>query len=464
VESSSKGLSRRRFLTLAGAGAAAMALPIDLSAAEVRKPNIIVILSDDHGYASIGCQGGVNVPTPNIDSIAKNGIRCTSGYVTCPVCGPTRAGLMTGRYQQRFGFEDNDGPRPTAPANFGLPEGEKTMADYLKAEGYATCMIGKWHLGHRPKCHPQKRGFDEFFGFTNAAHSYVNPGVGTAIPIVRGTEPVDEKEYLTDAFGREAVSFIERHKEKPFFLHLAFNAVHHPLDVPERFKDAFPEIAEPEQRKFATLLTAMDEAVGKVLDKVREAGLERDTLIFFLGDNGGYRLPGDFAPNAPLRGFKLHVYEGGVRVPYLVQWKDKLPAGKVYDKIVTSLDILPTAVTAAGGKPAEIVEGVDLVPYLLGRKREAPHDRVFWRWIDRYAARVGDWKLVMNGNGDVWTLMENETGKEQLFNLKDDIGETKDLAAVYPEKLKELQAAYREWDAKNIPPKWFDGRRKPNAR
>jgi arylsulfatase A-like enzyme len=457
-------VSRRQFLRAAGAAALGGGLlGTEVFAAEKGRPNIIVILSDDHGYASVGCQGGVGVPTPNIDSIAENGVRCTSGYVTCPVCGPTRAGLLTGRYQQRFGFEDNDGPRPTAPANFGLPEGEKTMADYLKAEGYATCMIGKWHLGHRPECHPQERGFDEFFGFTDAAHSYINPGVGTAVPIVRGTEPVDEKEYLTDAFGREAVSFIERHKGEPFFLHLAFNAVHHPLDLPERFRNDFGEGEWTEKRRFAAMLRAMDENVGKVLAKVREAGLEENTLIFFLGDNGGYRLKGNFAPNAPLRGFKLHVYEGGVRVPFLLQWKGRLPAGNIYPKIVSSLDILPTAVTAAGGKPASNVEGVNLVPYLTVRKNEAPHDRVFWRWIDRYAARVGDWKLVMNGNGDVWTLMENDTGKEELFNLKDDIGETKDLAATHPEKLRELQTAYREWDSKNIPPRWFDGRRKPNA-
>ena len=368
---------------------------------------------------------------------------------------------MTGRYQQRFGFEDNDGPRPTAPANFGLPEGEKTLADYLKAEGYATCMIGKWHLGHRTECQPQMRGFDEFFGFTDAAHSYVNPGIGTATPIMRGTKPVDEKAYLTDAFGREAASFIERHRKQPFFLHLAFNAVHHPLDVPRRYKDAFPEITEPEQRKFATLLTAMDDNVGKVLAKVHEAGLEENTLIFFLGDNGGYRLPGGFAPNAPLRGFKMDVFEGGVRVPYLVQWKGKLPAGKVYDKIVSSIDILPTAVTAAGGKPAKSIEGVDLLPHLNGRKSDAPHDRVFWRWIDRWGARVGDWKLVQNGSGPDW--IHPLEGQEQLFNLRDDIGETKDLSATHPRMLKVLRDAYREWDARNIPPRWIDGRRKPNA-
>jgi arylsulfatase A-like enzyme len=444
-------ISRRQFLRAAGIGVAAMALPTGLFAADGRKPNVIVILSDDHGYASIGCQGGTEIPTPNIDSIAKNGIRCTNGYVTCAFCSPTRAGLMTGRYQQRFGHEDNPGPPAAASPIFGLPEGEKTIADYMKAEGYATGMVGKWHLGHRPECHPQKRGFDEFFGFLTGAHSYTNPGVGTLEPILRGTTEVDEKEYLTDAFGREALSFIDKHKEKPFFLYLAFNAVHHPLETPERYKDSFSQFKIPEKRKYATMLTAMDDAVGKVLAKVRESGLEEDTLIFFLGDNGGYRLAG-FAPNIPLNGFKGDAFEGGIRIPYLVQWKGRIPAGKVYEEPVVSLDILPTAVTLAGGKPGSNIEGVNLLPFLAGEKSAAPHDRLFWRMIDRSGARVGDWKLVRNGDGT-----------EKLFNLADDIRETKDLAATNPEKLKEVQAAYKEWDAKNIPPKWLDHRRKPKT-
>lgn len=436
----------------------AMTLPLpDLLSDSKRKPNVIVILSDDQGYASMSCQGG-EIPTPHIDSIARNGIRFTDGYVTCPICGPTRAGLLTGRYQQRFGFEDNSGPIPSAPKNFGLPATEKTIAHYMKAEGYATGMIGKSHLGFQPEKNPVKLGFDEFFGFQHGAHPYTNSGIGTDNPIVRGTKEVDEKEYLTDAFGREACSFIERHKDKPFFLYLAFNAVHHPLETPERYKNSFSQFEVPQKRHFAAMLTAMDDAVGEVLAKVREAGLEEDTLIFFLGDNGGYRLPGDFAPNTPLRGFKMDMFEGGVRVPFLVQWRGRLPAGRVYDKIVTSLDILPTAVAAAGGKPVEILDGVDLVPYLSGEKPEVPHDRVFWRWIDRWGARVGDWKLVQNGDGQDWRV--GKPGKEQLFNLAEDIGETKDLAATHPEKLKELRDAYKEWDSKNVSPKWLDCRRR----
>ena len=425
-----------------------MALPIPwLLAEEKRKPNVILILSDDHGYSEIGLQGCKEVATPNIDSIAKNGVRFTNGYVSCPVCSPTRAGLMTGRYQQRFGHEDNPGPIPVASPNFGLPLSEKTMADYMKAEGYATGMVGKWHLGHRPEHHPQKRGFDEFFGFLTGAHSYTKPGVGTLEPILRGTKEMDEKEYLTDAFGREAVSFIDRHKSKPFFLYLAFNAVHAPMEAPDRYKDTFNHFQIPAKRAYAAMLKAMDEAVGRVLSQVRSAGLEDNTLIVFLGDNGGYRVAG-MTPNAPLNGFKGDTYEGGVRVPFMMQWKGKLQAGKVYEKPVISLDVLPTVVTVAGGKPGANVEGVNLLRYLTVKNSKSPHDKLFWRWVGKSGARVGDWKLVQNGDG-----------AQKLFNLTDDIGEKNDLAAANPAKLKELQAAYKAWDAKNIPPKWLDGRR-----
>lgn len=446
-------VTRREFIKTAGAAAVAVVLPLpDLIAAEQRKPNVIVILSDDHGYGGMGCMGNWDIPTPNIDSIAKNGVRCTNGYVTCPICSPTRAGLMTGRYQQRFGHEDNPGPIPVASPDFGLPLSEKTLADYMKAEGYVTGVVGKWHLGHRPELHPRKRGFDEFFGFLTGAHSYADPGLNTLDPILRGTEKVDEKEYLTDAFGREAVSFIERHKEKPFFLYLAFNAVHAPhTEMPPRYKDSFAEIKDPARRIWAAQLKSMDDAVGEVLSKVRETGLEKDTLIFFLGDNGGYPL-GGISPNLPLRGKKADTFEGGVRIPFLVQWKGKLPAGKVYDKPLVSLDILPTAVALAGGKAASNVEGVDLLPYLKGKKSASPHDKLFWRICEKSGARVGDWKLVRNGDGT-----------EKLFNLADDIGEKNDLSAANPEKLKELQAAYKEWDATNIPPKWLDGRKKAAA-
>lgn len=445
-------LSRRSFLKLAGAGSASLiaanTLPA-LAQTAARKPNILLILADDLGYGSIGCQGYTDASTPNIDSIAANGVRFTSGYVTCPVCSPTRAGLMTGRYQQRFGHEDNPGPPPVASANFGLPEDQKTLGDYLQAEGYKTGIIGKWHLGHRAACHPNKRGFDEFFGFLTGAHDYEKSLIGTDNPLLRGTEEIKREEYLTDALAREAVSFIEKHKADPFLLYLPFNAVHAPLQSPDRFKNAFKSIKEPRRRSYAGMMKAMDEGIGEVLAMLRLLGLEENTLVFFIGDNGGYPLPGGM-PNKPFSGFKGDMLEGGVRVPYLLQWKSKLAAGTVYNSPVSSLDVLPTALAGAGAKVPDVAEGVDLVGLLNNKQTGLPHKPLFWRWIDKSAARVGDWKLVRNGDGS-----------EKLFNLAADPGEKKDLAASEPARLKELQTAYNEWDAKNIKPKWLDGRRKP---
>jgi arylsulfatase A-like enzyme len=237
----------------------------------------ILIIADDLGCADLGAYGGKEIPTPNIDSLAAGGVRLTSGYVSCPVCSPTRAGLMTGRYPQRFGHEFNPGPANVAEDKFGLSLKEPTIAERLKPLGYATGMVGKWHLGYKAEHHPMKRGFDTYFGFLGGAHSYVNPG-GT---ILRGTEPVDEKEYLTDAFAREAAAWIDGAKDRPFFLYLAFNAVHGPMDASEKRLGKFASIADPKRRTYATMLSALDDGVGRVLEKLREHKLEERTLVFF---------------------------------------------------------------------------------------------------------------------------------------------------------------------------------------
>ena len=346
-----------------------------------RRPNIIVIVADDLGYADLGCQGCKDIPTPNIDTLAQNGVRFTSGYVSCPVCSPTRAGLMTGRYQQRFGHEFNPGPVARASSNFGLPLTEVTLADRLKAAGYATGMVGKWHLGTQPAYQPQQRGFDEFFGFLGGAHSYLNALANGANPIRRGTTPVYEKEYLTDAFSREALAFIDRHQKEAFFLYLPFNAVHAPLEGARKYLDRFANIQNDKRRTFAAMLSAMDDAVGAVLTKLRQAGIEQETLIFFFSDNGGPTRQ-TTSRNDPLRGFKGQVLEGGIRIPFLIQWKSHLPAGMVYERPVISLDILPTAVAAAGIElpPEAKLDGVSLLPYLNGEKSGQPHEALYWRY------------------------------------------------------------------------------------
>ena len=300
-----------------------------------------------------------------------------------------------------------------------------------------------------------RRGFDEFFGFLGGAHSYLpgtarggqrrrnaaGPPSGT---ILRGTEPVDEKEYLTDAFAREAVSFVERHRNGPFFLYLPFNAVHAPLEAPESSLSRFSSIEDPTRRTFAAMLSAMDDAVGRVLDTLRAGGLDENTLIVFHSDNGG-PTPQTSSRNDPLRGTKGQVFEGGMRVPFLAQWKGRLSPGKVYDAPVIALDIHPTAVAAAGGTiPKEAkLDGVDLVPFLTGARPGRPHESLCWRMGEQWAIRKGDLKLVAARGAS-----------PQLYDLATDVGESKELTSARPEAAKDLRAAYEAWDRGNVPPRW----------
>jgi arylsulfatase A-like enzyme len=448
------GMTRREFLAAAGAGAAGTTVLGRLALGRIaaaaagpaagRPPNIVLVLADDLGYAELGCQGCKDIPTPHTDSIARGGVRFTQGYVTCPICAPTRAGLLAGRYQQRFGFETNPGPEAYAAENFGLPLDQPTLAERLKAAGYVTGMVGKWHVGYKPELTPPKRGFDEFYGFLSGAHNYL-PG-GRRSELRRGMETITgEKEYLTDAFGREAVAFIQKNKARPFFLYLPFNAVHSPLEAGEQHLKRVEGIADPKRRTYAAMTVAMDDAVGRVLETLRREGLEENTLIFFLSDNGG-PTPQTTSSNAPLRGYKGQVWEGGIRIPFMVQWKGKVPAGTVSSDPVISLDIVPT-VLAAAGKPAspdDKFDGVDLLPHLSGEKSGLPHDVLYWRFHAKQAIRSGDWKLVK----------EQRQGRWELYNLADDIGETKDLAERMPEKVKELERAWQAWNAQLQAPKW----------
>lgn len=426
--------------------------------AMARQPNVVVIVADDLGYADLGFQGGRDIPTPRIDALASGGVRCTSGYVTGPYCSPTRAGLLTGRYQQRFGHEFNPGE---AGGESGLPVSQTTIADRLKKAGYATGLIGKWHLGSKPQFHPQKRGFDEFFGFLGGQHTYFAEKTDS---ILRGTEVVHEKEYLTDAIARESVAFIERHKAKPFFLAVSFNAVHTPMDATDERLSRFADIANPMRRKYAAMLAAMDEAIGRVLDSLKAQGLEQDTLVVFFSDNGGPTMPGttvNASNNAPLRGSKRTTLEGGIRVPFVLSWKGTLPAGKTYDRPVIQLDIAPTVLAAAGvAAPADVsLEGVDLLPYLTGKKADTPHEALFWRLGSQMAVRKGNWKLVrydatIDTPGETSRGMAAKVTDARLYDLSKDLGETHDLAGRNPEKVKELMAVWDTWNAKNIAPAW----------
>lgn len=404
------------------------------------RPNVVVIVADDLGYADIGVQGiSKDVRTPHIDSIAQNGVRFTNGYVSCPVCSPSRAGFLTGRYQERFGHEAN--PLPQAAPNFGLPVDQVTFADEMKKAGYATGVIGKWHEGTLPQYWPLKRGFDEFFGFLGGAHSYTVKGQGPNA-LRRNNEIIpDKEEYLTDAISREAVGFIDRHKAAPFFLYVAYNAVHTPQEAPEKYQERFKDVKDQQRKLMLAMLSAEDDGVGRIVGKLREAGIEEKTLVVFFSDNGG-PTGANASSNEPLRGFKGQIWEGGIRIPFMMQWKGTIPARKVKDEPVITLDLMPTALAAAGAHATAKLDGVDLLPWLRGKTDAVPHDTLYWRFSPQWAVRQGDWKLVHTHEGT------------QLFDLKVDPAEQKDLATQQPDVTKRLLAKFDEWNGQLMEPRW----------
>ncbi|MFN0107113.1 MAG: sulfatase-like hydrolase/transferase [Bryobacteraceae bacterium] len=440
-------LTRRLFL------AASLTL-----AAQTRRPNLVVILADDMGYGDIGCYGSPDVPTPHIDSLARNGTRFTDAYVSCAVCSPSRAAMLTGRYQHRFGHEFNSGPiEREAEINFGLPAPEKIIPQYLKPVGYRSMAVGKWHLGVRPGYHPQERGFDEFFGFLTGGNAFITQktpnaraiaadGDGGRIPtkradpIRRGNQPVEEERYLTDAFGDEAVKFIERNKSNPFFLYLAPNAIHTPLHAIDHYLDRFANIKNEKHRLLAAMTSALDDNVGAVLAKLKETGQEKNTLVVFLSDNGCPVMTGA-GTNGPLNGEKVTYFEGGIRVPFLMQWPGRIPAGKEYKKPVVSRDILPTFLAAANIPATGKFDGVNLLPFL--NNNATPHEALFWRGGNGRAVRKGKWKLVEFGDQF-----------SQLFDLETDIGETRDLTAKHPDVVKDLRTAWKTWSGQMAKPAW----------
>lgn len=411
------------------------------------KPNVLFIVGDDMGYADVGFHGCADIPTPNLDALASGGVRCTNGYVSGPYCSPTRAALLTGRYQTRFGHEFN----PSADSH-GLPVSETTLADRLKQSGYTTALVGKWHLGNQPRKHPQARGFDEFFGFLGGSHSYFETN-----GMLRGKTPIQEMEYTTDAFANEAVSFIDRNQDRPWFLYLAFNAVHTPMHATEVRLKRFAHIADPQRRKYAAMMVAMDEAIGNVMQALKKTEQWEKTFVAFISDNGGPMMKGvtvNGSNNSPLRGSKRTTLEGGVRVPFLVSWPGKITPG-VFEKPVIQIDLHATAlqVTQTPVSMPSNLDGVDLLPYLSGRDTGEPHDALYWRFGKQMAIRSGDWKLVRydttaDGND------QPEISAMKLYNLVNDIHEDRDLAAEMPSKVEELKSKWDRWNEANVDPLW----------
>ena len=413
-----------------------------------RRPNILVILSDDQGYADIGFNGGKAVPTPHLDALAASGVRCTSGYVSHPFCSPTRAGMLTGRYQQRFGHENNPTYNP-ADATAGLPLSEKLLPQFLKEAGYKTGWIGKWHLGATPAHAPWARGFDQTYGFIGGGHSYSGWNIDLKkeynVPLTRdGRATEDVPAHLTEAFGKEAAAFVTRNAGAPWMLYLAFNAPHTPHMPTVEREQRFADVQDPVRRKCLAQISLLDDAVGVVTKALADSGQSKDTLIFFFSDNGGTP-PTLGADNTPLRGNKGMVYEGGVRVPFVVSWPAQLKAGATYARPVSSLDVTATALALAGvPSPAERpLDGVNLIPFLKGEAAGDPHARLLWRTGGgaSFAIRSGDWKLVRNGQQP-----------DELYDLGADIAESRDLAATQPQVAARLAGELADWNKQLIAP------------
>ena len=413
-----------------------------------QRPNLIILFSDDAGYADYGFHGSEKIRTPSLDRLASSGVRFTNGYVTASVCSPSRAGLMTGRYQQRFGHELNlpGRPDPDVPDSIrGLPLTEITLADILSESGYATGLVGKWHLGLEDHFHPANRGFHEFFGIRKGSGPYFS---GQNRDVETGMIPVhpDSLTYLTDEFGDRAVDFIERHQDGPFFLFLSFTTPHTPLHAREDyFGEEEPRFETPARAKYASMMRSLDDNVGKVLDVLEALGLRENTVVVYVNDNGG-AMPFNASLNAPLRGAKGTALEGGNRVAYLMSWPGVIPAGRTYDHPVSTLDVLPSFAAAARAPlPGDrTYDGVDLLPFLLGENVAVPHDTLYWKMQWGAAVRAGDWKLVRTPLEEHW-----------LFDLATDVSESNDLSAEYPGLTSTLRRSLESWESTHPEPIWL---------
>jgi arylsulfatase A-like enzyme len=400
-------------------------------------PNVLLILMDDLGYADLGCQGSPDIRTPHIDALAASGVRFTAGYVPVSVCGPSRASLITGKYSAEFGLLGN------GEAEIGIPHEHRTIPEYLKRAGYATHLLGKWHLGSSEQQTPMARGFDEFFGFlgggthyfpfSEAGHRWNEERDRTPMQATYdmqeryqmadldrshtqrngqvlsvGDMPPDT--YLTDLLNDEAIHFIRTNQSQPFFIFLSHPAPHGPIMAPEHYLARNAHIPDTRRRTFAGMMTAVDDGIGRIVDALKEEGILEETLIIFLSDNGGPTRV-NASLNTPFRGYKGDVFEGGVRVPYMVSWPGVIPSGKVMDDPVTSLDILPTLLTMAGLRTDDALPGVNLMPWLTGlEKQDSPHEKLYYWRAGRRAIRMGDSKLTnaqLGHRSELYNIVEN---------------------------------------------------------
>ena len=420
-----------------------------------QRPNLIVILTDDQGYQDVGFNGCTDIPTPNLDKLAKNGVKFTDGYVSYPVCGPSRAGLLTGRYQDRFGFTTNPTIDPKNP-KAGLPVEEETIAQVLSKAGYKSAIIGKWHMGTHPKFHPHRRGFDHFFGFLAGGLNYMPENLTLndlsevtrkwqwySMKVERDGETVEIDDYLTDELTDAATAFIDQQvdAQNPFFLYLAYNAPHAPLQATEKYLSRFPDIEDKDRRTYAAMVSCVDDGVGRVMKTLSKRGILEDTIIVFLSDNGG-AISKNASSNGPLRGAKSDLYEGGIRVPFAMQWLGTIPGNLTYTEPVISLDIFSTiaAITEVEISPDRPLDGVNLIPYLTGKNLGSPHDQLFWRkWEQQgMAVRSSSTKLVAN--------VKRNNQNHAVYDLESDISERKNIRWKSPDKTQQLIDAWEKWN------------------
>ncbi len=443
-----------------------------------RAPNIVFIFADDLGIGDTSIYGSEIIRTPNIDALAGEGVRFTQGYVSHPVCSPSRAGLLTGRYQQRHGWEFNPAGRDRYT---GLDVEERTIADALRSQGYATGMIGKWHLGQDQSHHPMSRGFDEYFGVLAGASQFLETlpegGAyaldGAPIPrtqnnsVYRGRDRIQVDDYLTDVFTDEAVSFIDRHADEPFFLYLSHTTPHTPLQATKPYLDRYGHVQDLASRVYAAMVSSLDDSVGEVMKKLKEIGQYDNTIIAFLSDNGCAGYIGNACSNAPHAGFKRYHQEGGIRIPFIISWPAQLQGNRIYNNPVISLDLMGTF-TAAAGQAVETEDTVNLLPYLKGERTGNPHDFLYWRAGPTIAIRDEQWKLIKFKRSDFTEADLNSTGRLDppaggwttdaplglvtlLYDLKNDPGETTNVAERYPEIVKRLENKHAEWNTQLLP-------------
>ena len=431
------------------------------------QPNVVFIISDDQGWPDIGCIGSKPLITPNLDKLAAEGVRGTSFYVTWPACTPSRGSVLTGRYPQRNGLYDmvrndmvNYGHRFTAEEyavspemTLGLDVREVTIGDMLKKAGYATGCVGKWDMGQAQRFLPLQRGFDFFYGHGNNGIDYYTHERYGVPSLFRGNTRTEEDKgaYVTEVFRREALRFVGDHAgKKPFFLYLAFNAPHgastlpegtvagekkkgEGVQAPEKYTAMYRgKVADEKLARYCGAVTCMDEAIGALMDFIEKAGQKDNTLVIFMSDNGGSGNGG----NAPLKGSKSSMWEGGLRVPFLIRWPGKLPSGKVTDEFLTSLELVPTLLTASGAKAPEGVkmDGFDMLPILRGEAK-SPRTEKFWQRRGDKAARFQNWKWLESAKGN------------GLYDLSTDLGETKDLSAEKPEIARMMRERFATWRA-----------------